>query len=428
MKKIITCFFMLFAISSCNKMQIIKPELIEYHNRYENNLPEPIILDKVSYSLPRGAVIGKRMLSLKCSSSLDSLVWKGIRKIAKEMSYQDLFFEEMSLRGYDVVGDPGLMYGVTSDKKRARYRIGAQIRGIKLNECNHRSFYWLKGVSGEGEMTVFWQVYSVAKKEIVMSIKTRGYYKLKNRNLFGREVLLNEAFASAANKLANNEEFQKLIFSKPRNKRSLREKWPFKGLEIKKANNFKDKIQKNMNRVMDSTVFIRTATGHGSGFFISKDGYLLTNYHVVGDVDSVVVENQNGLVMDADIIRVHKSRDIALLKVDVPEGLKLPFLPTRDQQAELGETVYAVGTPLLTSLKNTLSKGMVSSWRQEEGSHYELIQTDIDVQPGNSGGPLLDDKGNLLAICVSGIGEYSIGINFFIPIKDAINKLNIVFN
>lgn len=409
-------------------MQIIKPEPIEYHNRYENNLPEPIILDKVSYSLPRGAIIGKRILSLKCSSALDSLFWKGIRKTAKEMSYQDLFFEEMSLRGYDVVGDPGLMYGTSSDKKRARYKIGAQIRGIKLNECDHRSFYWLDGVSGEGEMTVFWQVYSVAKKEIVLNIKTRGYYRLKNKNLFGREVLLNEAFASAANELANNKEFQKLIFSKPRNRKSLKEEWPFKSLKIQKTSAFKGKIQENMKRVMDSTVFIRTATGHGSGFFISKDGYLLTNYHVVGEVDTVVVENQNGLVMDANVVRVHKSRDIALLKVDITEGLNLPFLPIRDTSAELGETVYAVGTPLKTSLKNTLSKGMVSSWRQEEGSHYELIQTDIDVQAGNSGGPLLDENGNLLAICVAGMGEYSIGINFFIPIKDAINKLNIVLN
>jgi len=122
--------------------------------------------------------------------------------------------------------------------------------------------------------------------------------------------------------------------------------------------------------------------------------------------------------------RFHTHRDVALVKVDAG-GLKP--LPIRSSIVSHAEEVYAVGTPFDESLQSTITKGIVSGIRTEEKSGLKLIQSDVDIHGGNSGGPLLDSQGNVVGISVSGIGlrKLSAGLNFFIPIIDGLEWLNV---
>ena len=123
-------------------------------------------------------------------------------------------------------------------------------------------------------------------------------------------------------------------------------------------------------------------------------------------------------------LRSDPARDVALLRI---EGGAYTPLPLRLEPVALTEEVYAVGSPLDPSLAGTVTRGIVSQIQQNEHSQ-PLIQADATIQPGNSGGPLLDARGNVVGISQSGLtddGSHLVGINFFVPIADALRRLNI---
>jgi S1-C subfamily serine protease len=100
-------------------------------------------------------------------------------------------------------------------------------------------------------------------------------------------------------------------------------------------------------------------------------------------------------------------------------------LMSRGQSPDLGEAVFAIGTPFDQKFQSTISKGVISSKRIFDG--YAYLQSDVAINPGNSGGPLLDEQGRLLGVAVAGyrVGNAPVDLNLFIPIKDAIDFLGI---
>lgn len=162
--------------------------------------------------------------------------------------------------------------------------------------------------------------------------------------------------------------------------------------------------------------------GGGSGFFISNDGYIVTNAHVVSDTQakySVVVND--GSTIDATVIAIDDVLDIALIKV---EGDAFPFLQFGDSDVlRLGQGVIAIGNAL-GEFRNTVSTGVVSGLSRSitagNGSSSEqlenVIQTDAAINPGNSGGPLLDQQGKVVGVNVAVAGN-SENIGFSLPIN-----------
>jgi S1-C subfamily serine protease len=122
------------------------------------------------------------------------------------------------------------------------------------------------------------------------------------------------------------------------------------------------------------------------------------------------------------VIAADGRRDVAVVKV-TPPGL--PGLPLRAVRPEIGAEVYAVGSPLLEELSGTVSRGIVSAYRSFDGLDY--IQSDVTTVEGSSGGPLLDDHGNVVGITVAAFTEAEVpaGINLFIPIGDALRALSV---
>ncbi len=164
----------------------------------------------------------------------------------------------------------------------------------------------------------------------------------------------------------------------------------------------------------------RMVRGQGSGFIISSDGYILTNNHVVGEADKVMVKLLDGREYTAKIVGTDPPTDVAVVKIDAKD-LSVLALGDSDK-IDVGEWVLALGNPF--GLSHTLTAGIVSAkGRNHVGiSDYEdFIQTDAAINPGNSGGPLIDLEGRVVGIntaIFSQNGGY-MGIGFAIPIAMA---------
>lgn len=172
-----------------------------------------------------------------------------------------------------------------------------------------------------------------------------------------------------------------------------------------------------------SVVTVLSEDGHGNGFLVSGDGYLITNRHVVGSAKTVRVRWSDGFESLGDVVRSDKRRDVALIKSSAHSRQPLVV---RRSLAGAGDTVFAVGTPLDEKFQATVTRGVVSAYRVMDGLNY--LQSDVSINPGNSGGPLVEERGAVVGIAVLTyrVGEDSpTGINFFIPIGDALDFLNL---
>ncbi|AMO99409.1 peptidase Do family protein [Collimonas arenae] len=157
--------------------------------------------------------------------------------------------------------------------------------------------------------------------------------------------------------------------------------------------------------------------GVGSGFVISADGYVMTNAHVIDGASDVYVTLTDKREFKAKVIGADTRTDVALLKID---GKSLPLLVMGDSdKIKVGEWVLAIGSPF--GLENTVTAGIVSAKARDTGDYLPLIQTDVAVNPGNSGGPLINLRGEVVGInsqIYSRSGGF-MGISFAVPIDEA---------
>ncbi len=157
--------------------------------------------------------------------------------------------------------------------------------------------------------------------------------------------------------------------------------------------------------------------GAGSGVIISKDGYIVTNHHVVGDADQVTVTLAGGDSYEAELIGSDPSNDIAVIKIKADNLPAAELAPSSD--LTVGSQVVAIGNPLGV-LEGTVTSGVISATGRnietKDGTMYNVIQTDAAINQGNSGGALLDDQGRLIGInSVKAGGQNVEGIAFAIP-------------
>ncbi len=161
----------------------------------------------------------------------------------------------------------------------------------------------------------------------------------------------------------------------------------------------------------------------GSGFVIDKEGYILTNNHVVENADEIKVKTHNTKEYDAEIVGRDPKTDLALIKIkDLKNGLTVATLGDSDELL-VGEWVIAIGNPF--GLQETVTTGIVSAkWRKiGQGPYEDFIQTDASINPGNSGGPLFNMDGQVVGVntMIYSPSGGNIGIGFAIPINLAKN-------
>ena len=196
--------------------------------------------------------------------------------------------------------------------------------------------------------------------------------------------------------------------------------------------------ERNFDTVSNSVVSIHTYTGNtqnkkGSGFIykVAKDkAYILTNNHVIENVTSVKVYVTEEKSVDATILGHDNYLDVAVLSIENNNYKALKI--NKENDLNIGDIVYTIGTPLNNEFYNSTSSGIISKVSR---LHYEnnsnenilmdMIQTDILSNPGNSGGPLFNEKLEVIGICTSNIDvNYGLsGISFAVPIKHVMNKI-----
>jgi putative serine protease PepD len=177
------------------------------------------------------------------------------------------------------------------------------------------------------------------------------------------------------------------------------------------------------------TVFapVRGGTAEGSGVIVDADGRILTNNHVVeGATGTLTVQLSDGRSVPARILRTDPGHDLALVQVQGVDGLK-PAALGDSSSVQVGDTVLAFGSPL--GLTGTVTSGIVSALDRDASDLglSGLIQTDAPINSGNSGGPLVDSAGRVVAINVANAstnqGGGNIGIGFAIPIDTALQTI-----
>ncbi len=186
-------------------------------------------------------------------------------------------------------------------------------------------------------------------------------------------------------------------------------------------------VKQLTERFGEGVVLVSSPSGLGSGFFISRQGHLITNFHVIEGERKLAVavfhkigdEFKRDKFEDVDIVATNSFLDLALLKVNLPEGYTpvITYLAAEDELRD-GDLVFAIGNPL--GLERSVSQGIISRRnRVQEGLAY--IQTTAQINPGNSGGPLFDARGQVVGVTNMKMGGE--GLGFAIPVRYVVDFL-----
>ena len=162
--------------------------------------------------------------------------------------------------------------------------------------------------------------------------------------------------------------------------------------------------------------------GAGSGYIWDKNGYIVTNYHVIHGASRVQITLSDHSIWNAKLVGVAPDKDLAVLKIDAPRGQLQPLSFGDSKMLDVGQKVLAIGNPF--GLDTTLTVGVISALGREIESITKrkirgAIQTDAAINPGNSGGPLLDSSGRLIGVntAIYSPNGSSVGIGFAIPVN-----------
>lgn len=200
------------------------------------------------------------------------------------------------------------------------------------------------------------------------------------------------------------------------------------------ANTVEQVVEKTADSVVEINTEMVTAQmmgqyvseGAGSGVIISKDGYIVTNNHVIEGAEKITVRLKNGNTYDAQLIGRDEETDIAIIKIEATEDLTVATLGD-SSSLKVGEMAIAIGNPL-GQLGGTVTTGIISALDREitlNGEQMNLLQTNAAINPGNSGGGLFDSEGNLIGIVVAkSSGSDVEGLGFAIPIDDVKTVIN----
>ncbi|MBU3159296.1 trypsin-like peptidase domain-containing protein [Clostridium frigoris] len=167
--------------------------------------------------------------------------------------------------------------------------------------------------------------------------------------------------------------------------------------------------------------------GVGTGIIFNKDGYVLTNYHVISGSQNIKVTLNNGKEVSAKVINYDAAADVAVIKLAANTVVPGVAVFGDSDALEVGESVVAIGNPLGTEFIGSVTTGVVSALNRQvsiEDKNLKFIQTDAAINPGNSGGPLVNSKGQVIGINTAKIGETGVeGLGFAIPINTVNPKM-----
>jgi serine protease Do len=378
---------------------------------------KPVSLARMVVKMNRGQVWGSMQVGVLCIPG-GTLSWRSGRIDVKNEEFDDVFREEMEKAGFKVEGDPNNLF--EEARSSSEYAVAGFVKDIKAKLCfPYAGFGNFDDSKGSATIDVEWQIYSKLRKEIVAKVDTVGIYEQKKSTSNGFEGVIYNAFAENVKGLIVSDKFRGTFIGADKPSSDLVISPEQNPILLKSVSGSE---ARSISDAVGSVVAVFAGDSLGSGFLVSEDGFIITNHHVVGSAKYVKLRWADGLETFGEVVRSDKGRDVALIKAE-PRG-RTPLV-SRGQSPDLGEAVFAIGTPFDQKFQSTISKGVISSKRTFDG--YAYLQSDVAINPGNSGGPLLDEQGRLLGIAVAGyrVGNAPVDLNLFIPIKDAFDFLGI---
>ncbi|MDO8902812.1 MAG: trypsin-like peptidase domain-containing protein [Phenylobacterium sp.] len=370
-------------------------------------------LDRLVFRLRDGQVWGTSGTWLFCDVAPRSLYWKAEEQDWDLSRFSAILNEEAARLGLPIEGDNLFEASRPADS----LLLGAAVDNVETRLCVLEPADRAYSFRGEMILAIEWQIYDPLQRRLVSRVKTRAGFRLHLGYEDGIDRLLHGAFRENALALLADDDFRQQVLTDPGTPHSVAQQWPPLRLTASGVQ------PRPPAAAAQSAVSVLSDAGHGSGFLVSSNGEILTNAHVVGRSKYVKVRWTDGTEALGEVVRSDPRRDVALIKIAPPEGRA----PLRLEQSppQAGEDVYAVGTPLDEAFEGTITRGIVSATRVTDGLRF--IQSDVTVNPGNSGGPLVNSRGQVIAITVASFqpGRTPTGINLFIPIADALSALNI---
>ena len=339
------------------------------------------------------------------------MTWNSGRVQDQTAAYKRIFDEELKKAGFIADGGDSLFGegGSSADLK-----VGVLIDDIEGRFCvDCPNMFNRNGIPASVVMTANWEVYSTLDRRTVFKVTTHGGADYKTRLTGNFLPAVYEGLRENIRQLLASEDFRKVVTAPVGP--AVPAAAPPAIIPLRPGATHLTTAQAS-----SAVAVVFAADGSGSGFLVSTDGYVLTNHHVVGGSKYVKLKWSDGSETLGEVIRSDSRRDVAIVKTDAAGRAPLNLRLGAVQQ---GETVFAIGSPLGEQFQNTMSKGIVSAIRTQGGQTF--IQSDVMVNHGSSGGPLLDEKGRVIGLTVSGQAPNGdpIGLNFFIPIGDALDFL-----
>ncbi|CAK0742342.1 Peptidase Do [Azospirillaceae bacterium] len=411
--------------------------------------PAPIRFGKLTSNLRKGSPIGEYVFGLMCFPPYDYITWAA-RSLNTD-PVREHFHTILTDAGFDVSGSPTRLFDEEEDLARAVLVVSGRVVDAALSVCRRKTFFFLvdAGVTGEAAVRIDWTVYSNLLRMPIFQTTTEGRSQSPGGQFDGENMLLEDAVASAIDALAADNGFREAVLDpRPRDLPVL-EGPPRRNadgqlrpniaaearvsLMLPRVPLLKDAMRSGRAEdVALATVLIETGDGYGSGFYIGPSpdggGLVLTNAHVIGDAEQVrvsPVHRGDGPPQIGQVLRRHRLRDVALVRTPEPPSAVFAI---RTRSPVIGEDVFAIGAPEKKELRGTVTRGVVSAFRTDRHSGLETVQADVTIRQGSSGGPLVDGDGNVVGLSVSGFAKNGVlvsGLNFFVPIMDALEKLNV---
>lgn len=410
----------LVLVSPCaaQDLQVVMPPAADVTPLPSDAKVTPISLARMAANLPRGKdwaeIFSYTPLGRRCYAG-QMVTWDPKLNRFDDPDFHRAFHQELAEAGFKVADNQDDLFG--EGDASADLEVGALITDIRVTTCGFRKLVRGKLVSvgrqkGSAVMDVEWQIYSAAEAKTIARIHTSGGWEVGFVDQAANE-LLQGAFAENVRQLAADPDFRRIVTSD-----APTDMVPEPSAPIPVAYRSAS-APVPIEDAAKGAVIVRVAGGFGSGVLISPDGYILTNHHVVGGSKRVRIRWPDGTETVGQLIRSNAARDVALIKAKEVKGDPLSI---RRRPVKLGEAVYAIGTPLDRRLQNSVTRGVVSGARTINGHSY--IQSDTQVTHGDSGGPLLDEKGAVVGLTDWGVDPSKGGaLNFFIPIEDALKAL-----
>lgn len=377
-----------------------------------------VAFQKVLFRIPAGTPLSVTRLRGRV---VDESNWTG--EARESESFNVTATDELKRLGYDVRDESGSVF-TPETTTEARYRIAAIVHSINLEfDVRYKSGTYqtaYESLSSSAKMKIEFQIFDA--EENVMVAKTTVPGSAVEVRAPNSSALMPKAFVAGLRRAFADEKFVAPLL-KDTSKVSDAGADARNSLSVKRCAGADHRLPGDLPRIQESIVEIVIGSGGGTGAIVSDDGFVLTAAHVVGSQPQVVLRFKSGFEIPAEVVRVDKGRDAALVKAP---GRGYSCLGVEPAAVAVGSTIWAIGNPLTDELARSVTRGVASGNRVIRDRTY--LQTDAAINPGNSGGPIVDDQGLIRGIVVGKLSGSGLeGLGFAVPISDAVSALDILW-